>query len=116
MGIAKRKADGSVKLEFVTTYEVNTDDYMLMDTYRQNAGWLLFAENEFTQEDVPVEDVDVEVAKSQATQLRDALWVLYKAKGNKTEDKEAWNIFYKKNMQIVKARILEEVHKLEEGN
>lgn len=113
MGIPKRKADGSVKLEFVTNLEISTDEYMVMDTYRQSIGWLLFRENEFSIEDVPQEDVDAEVGKSQATQVRDALWVLYRARGLDINDKEEWNRFYRKNMQQVKARILDEVHKLE---
>lgn len=113
MGIPKRKADGSVKLEFVTNLEISTDEYMVMDTYRQSIGWLLFRENEFSIEDVPQEDVDAEVGKSQATQVRDALWVLYRSRGLDINDKEEWNRFYRKNMQQVKARILDEVHKLE---
>lgn len=112
-GIPKRKADGSVKLEAVTTYEVSTEDYMLMDTYRQSAGWLLFKENEFTEEDIPQEDIEIDISKSQGTQLRDALWVLYRAKGHNAADKEAWNIFYRKQMQAFKSRTLDEVHKLE---
>jgi hypothetical protein len=116
MDIPKRKADSSVKLSFTTNSEVTTDDYMTMDSYRQSAGWLLFRENEFTEEDIPVEDVDAEIGKSQATQVRDALWVLFIAKGGKTEDKEAWNIFYRKQMQNYKAKILEQVRLLEEAS
>lgn len=113
MGIPKRKADGSIKLEFVTNLEISTDEYMVMDTYRQSAGWLLFRENEFSPEDVPEEDVDVEIGKSQSTQLRDALWVLYIAHGGKREDKEEWLKYYRRQMQQFKARVLDEVHKLE---
>lgn len=116
MDIPKRKADSSVKLSFVTNSEVSTEDYMMMDTYRQSSGWLMFRENEFTVDDVPQEDVDVEVGKSQATQIRDALWVLYTTKGGKTEDKEAWNIFYRKQCQNYKAKVLEQVRIIEEGN
>ena len=116
MDIPKRKADSSVKLSFTTNSEVTTNDYMMMDSYRQSSGWLLFRENEFTEEDVPTEDVDVEIGKSQATQVRDALWVLYTSKGGKPEDKEAWNIFYRKQMQNYKAKVLEQVRLLEEPN
>ena len=114
MDIPKRKADSSVKLSFVTNAEVSTEEYMTMDSYRQSSGWLLYRENEFTAEDVPQEDVDVEVGKSQATQVRDALWVLYVAKGNKTEDKESWNVYYRKQMQNYKAKVLEQVRIMEE--
>lgn len=115
-GIPKRKADGSVKLEAVTNYEVTTEDYMLMDSYRQSVGYLLFRENEFTQEEVPQEDVETDLGKSMSSQIRDALWVLYRAKGGNGADKEEWNKFYRKHQISFKARILDEVHKIEEGN
>lgn len=110
---AQRKKDGSVSLRFVTNTELTTDEFMIIDTYRQSMGWLLFKENEFKEEEIPEEDIESDIAKSQSVQLRDALWVLYRARGNNTGDKEAWNMFYKKNMQVVKARILSEVHDLE---
>lgn len=109
-----RKKDRSVKLNFTTLFEVDNGDFSVMDTFHQEAGHLLFKKNAFTNEDIPQEDVDTDISKSQSTQLRDALWVLYKARGGKGEDKESWNIFYRKQMQVVKSRILEEVHKLED--
>lgn len=110
---AQRKKDGSVSLRFVTNTELTTEEFMVVDTYRQGNGWLLFKENEFKEEDIPEEDVETDIAKSQSVQLRDALWVLFKARGNNTGDKDAWNVFYKKNIQVVKARVLSEVHELE---
>lgn len=109
-----RKKDRSVSLKFTTLFEVNAEDLSVIDTFHQEAGHLLFKKNSFANEDIPQEDVETDVAKSQSTQLRDALWILYKARGGKTADKEQWNIFYRKQMQAVKARILEEVHKLED--
>jgi len=109
-----RKKDRSVTLAFTTLFEVSNDDFAVIDTFHQEAGHLLFRRNAFTNEDIPDEDVETDVSKSQSTQIRDALWVLYKAKGGKTEEKDQWNIFYRKQMQLFKARILEEVHKLEE--
>lgn len=113
MGIPKRKADGSVKLEFITNLEISTDEYMTMDSYRQSQGWMLYRENEFVEEDIPEEDVDTDISKSQSTQLRDVLWVLYKAKGGDTAEKNKWETFYKNNMQMIKARVLDTVHQLE---
>lgn len=110
---AQRKKDGSVSLRFVTNTELTTDEFMVIDTYRQSMGWLLFKENEFKEEEVPEEDVETDIAKSQSVQLRDALWVLYKARGNDSSDKDAWNVFYKRNMQQVKSRVLDEVHQIE---
>jgi hypothetical protein len=111
---ATRKKDRSVSIRFNSLFEVSNEDYAEMDKYFQTGGYLLFAERQLTIEDIPQEDIETDISKSQSTQIRDALWVLYKARGGKGEDKEAWNIFYRKQMQAVKSRILEEVHKLEE--
>lgn len=110
---ANRKKDGSVTLKFVTVKELTTDEYMVVDTYRLANGWLLFSEQEFNEEDIPEEDFEPDISKSQSIQVRDVLWVMYKAKGNNTGDKEAWNRYYKTQMQAFKARILGEVHLIE---
>lgn len=112
---ANRKADRSVSLRFTTLTEISTDELMIMDTYFQNAGHLLFRENAFKEQEIPKEDVEVDTEKSQSVQVRDALWVLFRAKGGNSKDKDAWNRFYREKQQAFKARILEEVHKLE-GN
>lgn len=110
-----RKADRTVSFRFTTMYEVSNEDFALMDKFHKEAGHLLFRRNEFTQEDVPSEDVETDIAKSQSTQIRDALWVLYRAKGHDPADKDAWNTFYRRQQQIYKSRILEEVRKLEDN-
>lgn len=110
-----RKKDRSVTFRFTSLYEVSNEDFSDMDTFHQSAGHLLFRENSFTNEDVPNEDVETDVAKSQSTQIRDALWILFKEKGGDTGDKEAWNMFYRKQNQAFKARILNEVHRIQEG-
>lgn len=109
-----RRKDRSVKLNFTTLFEVSNEDFSTMDMFHQEAGHLLFRRNAFTEEEIPQEDVETDVAKSQSVQIRDVLWVLYKARGGLTADKQKWNEFYRKQMQAVKARILEEVHNLEE--
>lgn len=110
---AHRKADRSVSLKFTTMREISTEDFMIMDSYFQNAGHLLFRENAFKEEEIPDEDVEADTEKSQSVQVRDALWVLFRAKGGDTGNKQAWNSFYRQQQQTFKARILEEVHKLE---
>jgi hypothetical protein len=110
-----RKKDRSVTFRFTSLFEVTNEDFAVMDTFHQSAGHLLFRENLFTEEEVPTEDVDTDVAKSQSVQIRDALWVLYKAKGKDPANKEAWNTFYRQQNQGYKSRILDEVHRLEEG-
>lgn len=110
---ATRKKDRSVKFAFTTMREISTEEFMVMDSFHQSAGHLLFAENAFNEEDIPDEDVEPDLEKSQSTQIRDAIWILYKVKGGNTGDKGAWNSFYRRQQQIYKARILDEVHKLE---
>lgn len=109
-----RKKDRSATIGFTTLYEISNEDMAIIDTFHQNSGHLLFRINSFTNEDIPKEDVETDVSKSQSTQLRDAIWVLYKAKRNDTQDKEKWNVFYRQQMQIVKAKILEVVHEIED--
>ena len=109
-----RKKDRSVSLKFTSLLEISNDDFSVIDTFHQQSGNLLFRRNAFTNEDVPDEDVETDIAKSQSTQIRDALWVLYKIKGGKTADKDAWNVFYRRQQQVYKAKILEEVRKIEE--
>ena len=111
---ANRRKDRSIRMSFSSMFEMSTDDYMEIDKLLQQSGWIIFSPQALSEEDIPDEDIETDIAKSQSTQIRDALWVFYKAKGGKTEDKDAWNIFYRKQMQAFKGRILEEVHKLEE--
>ena len=109
-----RKKDRSVSLKFTSLVEIPNEELSVIDTFHQESGHLLFKKNSFTNEDIPQEDVETDISKSQSTQIRDVLWVYYKAKGNNSGDKDAWNIFYRREMQVFKAKILEEVHKLEE--
>ena len=111
---ANRKKDRSVKFAFTTNREITTDEFLIMDTYFQSEGWLLFRENAFKEVDIPDEDVETDTEKSQSTQVRDALWVLFRAQGGKSSDKDSWNRFYREKQQSFKARILQEVHKLED--
>lgn len=111
---ANRKKDRSVKFAFTTTREITQDEFMVMDSFHQSMGWLLFAENEVSEEEIPDEDVEPDVEKSMSVQIRDAIWVLYKTRGNDPKDKDAWNAFYKRQQRVYKDRILSEVHRIEE--
>ncbi len=110
---ATRRKDRSVKFSFTTTREISTAEYMVMDTFHQSAGHLLFKENQFSEEEIPQEDIETDISKSQSVQIRDALWVLFKAKGGNAGNKDEWNQFYRKSCQAFKSRILSEVHELE---
>jgi hypothetical protein len=112
---ANRKKDRSVSFRFTTMKEITTDEFIVMDSYFQSPGWLLFKENTFSEEEIPKNDVETDTEESQSVQVRNALWVLFKAMGHNSGDKELWNRFYREKQQQFKARILEEVHKLEES-
>ena len=109
-----RKKDRSASIRFTTLNEMSNDDFSELDRRYQDAGWLLFKPNQFNEEEIPEEDVETDIEKSQSVQLRDSLWVLYKAKGHDPADKSSWNQFYRKNMQAIKNKVLAEVHALEE--
>jgi hypothetical protein len=110
-----RKKDRSVTFRLTSLYEVSNEEFAVMDTFHQSAGHFLFRENAFVEEDIPKEDVETDIAKSQSTQIRDALWILYRARGGDAADKGAWDMFYRKQNQAFKARILNEVHRIQEG-
>jgi len=111
---ANRRKDRSIRMGFSSMYEMSTDDYMELDKQLQHTGWLVFSPQAVTDEDIPDEDFDNDISKSQSTQIRDVLWVFYKTQGHDGADKEKWNMFYRKQMQTFKTRILEEVRKIEE--
>ena len=73
---ANRKKDRSVKFAFTTTREITTDEFLIVDTYHQSAGWLLFKENEFKEEEVPDTDVNLDV-KSPSLRLKNILYVYH---------------------------------------
>lgn len=97
MSPAVRKVDDSVKLAFVTNVEIPTEEYMVIDSYRNKAGWLMFKENEFEPTDVPKEDA-VSNNKSPAQRLRSVMFVAYKNKYPEGTDFDNW---YRGQMEIV---------------
>lgn len=109
-----RKKDRSASLRFTTISELSTEDFSELDKKYQDSGWLLFKPNAFSEDEIPEGDVETDIEKPQSVQIRDALWVLFKAKGNSGADKEGFKTFYRKYMQAFKNRILSEVNELEE--
>lgn len=89
MQAAVRKADDSVKLNFTTNLEVSTDDFVLIDSYRRQSGYLLFRENEFTDADIPAEDAPNDT-KTPSQRLRSTLYVYHQQQGIT----EPFNIWY----------------------
>ena len=85
-----RRADRSVSLGFVTGLEISSQNYMLMDTFYQSEGWLLFKENEIKEEEVPEEDAEFG-GKTQAQRLRGVLYRVWES----TKTTEKFEDYYK---------------------
>lgn len=91
-----RRADRSVSLGFVTGLEISPQNLMIMDTFYQSEGWLLFKENEVKQEEVPKEDADL-TQKTQSERLRGVLYRTWE----RTKTNMTWEEFYKQKMEEI---------------
>lgn len=92
---ANRKKDGSISLKFVTNKELTTEEYMVVDTFRQATGWLLFKEDEFTDDDIPEDNAPSDL-KSPSLRLRNVLYVYHM---NKTGDPSTFRTFYEQTIE-----------------
>ena len=91
------KADGSASLRFTTGLEITEDDNTEFFRHRGLDGWLIFAEDDLQEVEIPKVDADPD-KKSPSQRMRSALWVRYKEeKGRKPSDDE-FNSFYLKWM------------------
>jgi hypothetical protein len=91
-----RVKDGSVNLTFHTASEIATADYMLMDEYWQNNGWVAFKMNEVEASDIPTGDATLKGQKSDSQYLRSCLFAKHMAMGG---TKETFPAYYHKAMQ-----------------
>jgi hypothetical protein len=73
---ATRKKDRSVSLRFTTLFEVNHEDFGIIDNYHQTAGHLLFKANKFESDEVPTDDVSTDL-KTPSQRLRAVLYVYH---------------------------------------
>lgn len=91
-----RKVDRSLSLRFVTSREVSAEDFVLIDSYFQREGWLVFAENQIQEEDIPTQLAEVE-AKTPAQRLRSVMFVYWKQLGEEGDFED----FYRKNIEKI---------------
>lgn len=98
-------ADGGVSLS-VHTQELSKKEKVEIMEFDNSFGWLLFAENQLSEEDIPKEQLSADEEKSPSKRLRASLFVLWKQQG-KEGDFEA---FYRRNMEkaieSVKAKLV----------
>ena len=83
----KDKVDGSSSINFASR-ELTDEEILILRRHRGSEGWLIFAENEIQEDDVPQEDAPVE-GKSHSQRLYSVLFLLWK-KTDGIGDFEAW--------------------------
>ena len=91
-----RKVDRSLSLRFITGREVDTNEFVVIDTFFQREGWLLFKENSIDATHVPIGDASLE-GKKPSARLRGVLYRYWEAKGSPL-DFESW---YRSEMERI---------------
>jgi hypothetical protein len=98
---ANRRKDRSVSLQFSSTLELGTADFAELDRLTPSTGWLLFAQNEFDEGDIPADEAPDD-GKSQAQRLRACLFVDWRSNTDQSEDFQA---YYRRNMEGIINRV-----------
>jgi hypothetical protein len=92
---ANRRKDRSVSLRFSSTQELGTADFAELDRLTPSSGWLLFAQNEFDEGDVPHEDAPDD-GKRPSQRLRAVLFIWWR---QNTDESEPFQRFYERWME-----------------
>lgn len=92
--------DGGLSLGFATN-ELSDQDKVVASRFHQKFGYVLFKENQFSDEEVPQADASDET-KSPSQRLRGALFVLWKSKPPPKPDFE---VFYRQQMEKAIERV-----------
>jgi len=91
--------DGGLSIGF-STNELEDADKVIASKFYGKFGYVLFAENQFKEADVPASDATDET-KSPAQRLRATLFVLWKQRGAKGD----FEAFYRDNMEKAITRV-----------
>jgi hypothetical protein len=89
------KVDGGLSLRFVTK-ELTPDEKLTALEFQNQYGWVLFRENEFTEEDTPKADAEDIFGESPSRRLRNVLFVWWK---QLPDPKADFDVFYKHQME-----------------
>jgi len=103
------KADGGMSLRF-STQELSVGDKVKAGEFVNQYGWLLFAANEFKDEDIPEENTPVDGWKSPSERLRNVLFALFKAEHPEARGDE-FNGFYSGRMEMIIDQIKAKIEK-----
>lgn len=108
-----RRADGSVSLRFITAEEIDTELFSLIDSYRQQNGWLLFRANEFNESDIPTGDAEDESQLKLWERQQKAIYKLFMLAGGKPAD---FHTYYREQMAKIQTVITDKIETLEQTN
>jgi len=89
------KVDGSASLRF-STQELTDEEILILRRFRGGAGWLLFAENDIQEADVPKDEAIYE-GKSPSQRLYNVMFKLWK----ETDGIGDFNSWYRIQMEKI---------------
>jgi hypothetical protein len=92
---ANRRKDRSVSLRFSSTLELGTADFAELDRLTPSTGWLLFAQNEFDEGDIPADEAPDD-GKRPSQRLRAVLFIWWRTN---TDQSEPFQRFYERWME-----------------
>ena len=81
------KVDGSATLSFATR-ELTDEEVLILRKFRGSEGWLLFAENDISEKEIPKEEAPLE-GKSASQRLYNVMFKVWKEQDG-VGDFEAW--------------------------
>jgi hypothetical protein len=98
---ANRRKDRSVSLRFSSTLELGTADFAELDRLTPSTGWLLFAQNEFDEGDIPADEAPDD-GKRPSQRLRAVLFIDWQQNTDRSED---FNAYYRRNIEWMINRV-----------
>ena len=98
-GVSPRK-DGGMGLRFITQ-EIPEKEKLLLMSFFNKFGWVLFSEDEIQEADIPEKNTDIEgrKVKTPSQRLRAVIWLLAKQDGIADNDQIGHDEFYVKKME-----------------
>ena len=94
-GISPLK-EGGLSIRF-HTQEVSKAEMVTAMEFYQSFGYLLFAPNDLSEEDIPKEKLSPDEEKSPSKRLRSILFILWKQQGGEGD----FEAFYRKKMEAI---------------
>jgi len=96
-------SDGGASIRF-STQELSPEDFALLKGNHNAFGYLLFAPNKFTEEDLPKEQAE-DKNKTPSKRLRATLFILWKQEGEQGDFEAFYRSKMEKLIEMVKAKL-----------